>query len=97
MGIDSPETQRIAGLEARVAALEALLERRSRELRLIQKHLCHRDLILVERVTAGFSPFAYGPFEPDDWGETTQLVPADVGDTLEALWSSLFPELDEAR
>lgn len=93
----APEAQLIARLQARVTALEALLERRSRELRLIQKHVCHRDLIVIGRVAAGLSPLPFGPFDPDFWSETTHLAPADVGDTLEALWSSLAPEPPRPR
>jgi hypothetical protein len=72
-----------------VAALEALLERRSRELRLIQKHVCHRDLLVISRISAGLSPLPFGAFDPDFWQETTALTPAEVEPTLEALWSSL--------
>ncbi len=86
------QAQLIARLQARVAALEAQLERRSRELRLIQKHVCHRDLIVIGRVAAGLSPLPFGVFDLDFWAETTQLSPADVGSTLEALWSSLTPD-----
>lgn len=89
------EARRITYLEARVAELEALLDRRSRELRLLQKHVCHRDLIVMSRIAAGLPPLPFGPFEPDFWGETTHLAQAEVGDTLEALWSSLYPELPE--
>jgi hypothetical protein len=89
------KTIEIARLQVRVAALEALLERRSRELRLIQKHVCHRDLLVISRVSAGLSPLPFGPFSPDFWQETTALAPAEVAPTLEALWSSL--ELMEPR
>lgn len=85
----SQEEKQIARLQARVAALEALLERRSRELRTIQKHVCHRDLLVISRITAGLSPLPFGAFDPDFWQETTALTPAEVAPTLEALWSSL--------
>ena len=87
----------IARLEARVAELEALLERRSRELRLFQKHMCHRDLIVLSRITAGLFPLPFGPFEPEFWPESTHLTTAEVGDTMEALWSSLSPDLPKPR
>lgn len=86
----SSETRlEVARLEARVAALEALLERRSRELRLIQGHLCHRDLVIVARVAAGLAPLPAGSFDPDSWAGDTELRRAEVGETLEALWRSL--------
>jgi hypothetical protein len=80
---------RAARLQARVTALEALLERRSRELRLIQKHVCHRDLLIISRVCAGLSPLPFGAFDPAFWQETPALTPAEVEPTLEALWDSL--------
>jgi hypothetical protein len=89
------EAQEIARLEARGAALEALLERRSRELLLIQKHVCHRDLLVIARISAGLSPLPFGPFSSDFWQETTALTPAEVGPILEALWSSL--DMSEPR
>ena len=80
---------RAARLQARVTALEALLERRSRELRRIQKHVCHRDLLIISRVCAGLTPLPFGAFDPDFWQETSALTPAEVEPTLEALWDSL--------
>jgi hypothetical protein len=83
------EAEQIARLQSRVATLEALLERRSRELRLIQKHICHRDLLVVSRISAGLSPLPFGSFDPGFWQETTALTPAEVEPILDALWSSL--------
>lgn len=83
------EARLISQLQARVAALEELLERRSRELRTIQKHVCHRDLLVISRVCAGLSPLPFGAFHPDFWQETTNLTPAEIEPTLDALWSSL--------
>ena len=80
---------RATRLQARVTTLEALLERRSRELRQIQKHVCHRDLLIISRICAGLSPLPLGAFDPAFWQETTALTPAEVEPTLEALWSSL--------
>jgi hypothetical protein len=87
----SPEQPLIARLEARIAALEAALEERSRELRAIQQHVCPRDLILISRLRAGLPPLPRGAFEPAFWRETTQLTPADVEETLRDLWSSIVP------
>jgi hypothetical protein len=84
-----PKT-RIASLEARVEGLEAALERRSRELRLIQKHLCPRDLVVVSRVSAGL-PLAKGAYDPLLWIETTEVTEADIQETLEDLWTAVTP------
>lgn len=89
--MDPAEGRLIARLQARVAELEALLERRSRELRQIQKHACHRDLLVISRISAGLPPLPFGAFDPDFWQETTNLTAAEVEPTLEALWSSLAP------
>jgi hypothetical protein len=93
----SPEQQLIARLEARVAALEAALEERSRELRRIQQHVCERDLILISRLRAGLPPLPRGAYEPAFWRETTQLTPADVEETLRDLWSSVAPPVTAER
>ncbi|HYG61643.1 MAG TPA: hypothetical protein VEL74_03610 [Thermoanaerobaculia bacterium] len=96
--MESEEQRTIARLEARVEALEAALERRSRELRLIQRHVCKRDLILISRLLAGLPPLPFGAYEPAFWQETTALTPAEVEETLTDLWRSLAPvsrELDD--
>jgi hypothetical protein len=82
---------RIARLEGRVAALEAALERRSQELRLLQRHLCPVDLAQLARLTVGLPPLPRIACEPGFWRETRELTEADVPETLEALWSSLHP------
>ncbi len=85
----------IARLEARVAALEAALEARSRELRLVQRHCCPRDLALIARIRSGLPPLSRWAFEPALWQETTELTPAEVEPVLQDLWRSLRPlELD---
>jgi hypothetical protein len=83
--------QSIARLEARVAALEKAIERRSRELLDIQRHVCRRDVVVISRIRAGLPPLPYGAYEPAFWHETADLRPADVEETLEDLWSSLYP------
>jgi hypothetical protein len=82
---------RIARLEGRVAALEGALERRSNELRLLQQHLCPRDLAQWARLAAGLLPLPPIACEPGLWRETRELTEADVPETLAALWSSLYP------
>jgi len=82
---------RIARLEGRVAALEAALERRSEELRLLQRHLCPLDLAQLARLTAGLPPLPRIAYEPGFWRETRELTEAEVPETLEALWSSIHP------
>jgi hypothetical protein len=82
---------RIALLEGRLAALEAALERRSQELRLLQRHLCPLDLAQLARLAAGLPPLPRIACEPGFWRETWELTEADVPETMEALWSSLHP------
>ncbi len=85
----------IARLEARVAVLEAALEARSRELQLIQRHCCPRDLALIARIRSGLPPLSRWAFEPALWQETTELTQAEVEPVLRDLWRSLKPlELD---
>jgi hypothetical protein len=93
----TPEQREIARLEARVARLEAALEERSRELRLIQRHVCQRDLLIIARLRAGLPPLPRGAYEPAFWRETTELTSADVEETLRDLWTSLIPPQAEER
>ena len=79
----------IAQLEARVAALEEALERRSRELRLLQQSVCACDLVSISRILAGQPPLSRNAYEPGYWRETAELTEADVEETLEDLWSSV--------
>lgn len=81
----------IARLEARVAALEAALERRSQEIRRLQRELPERELVALSRLAAGLSPTPPTPFEPALWEETTALTAAEVEETLTDLWRSLRP------
>ena len=81
----------IARLEARVAALEAALERRSRLLRRLQEHACTRDLVLIGRLEAGLPPLPRFPVDPLVWGEAAEPVAADVDELLADLWQSLAP------
>jgi hypothetical protein len=81
---------RVAWLEGRVAALEAALERRSGELLLLQRLLCPHDLAQWMRVAAGLPPLPRLPYEPRFWHETCDLTVAEVPETLEALWSSIY-------
>jgi hypothetical protein len=83
--------RRIAELEAQVAGLEAALAQRSRELRVLQDHLCRRDLITLARLSAGLPALARGAYEPDLWRETTELTASEVDLTLADLWQSLVP------
>lgn len=87
----TPEQRTIARLQARVESLEAALKERSREMRLLQRHLCSRDLILLSRLRSGLPPLPRGAYEPAFWRETTVFTPADVEETLDDLWSSVIP------
>jgi hypothetical protein len=83
--------RRIAELEAQVGGLEAALIQRSRELRVLQSHLCRRDLITLSRLSAGLPALACGTYEADLWRETTDFTAAQVDETLTDLWRSLVP------
>ena len=82
--------RQIAALEARVAALEDALRRRSEELRLIQRHVCLPDLVLVSRIVEGLPP-SRGAYDPAFWSESADVVEADVEDTLQDLWVAVTP------
>lgn len=82
---------RIAGLEGRITALEAVLSRRSRELRLLQRALCPADLVQLARIADGLPPLPLLAHQLEYWTETTEIVPADLEATLEDLWASLTP------
>ena len=93
---DETVDPRLARLAARVEALEAALEARSRELRLIQRHCCARDLGLIARIRAGLPPLGRFAHDVEAWRETTELTPAEVEPVLRDLWRSLTPpELDD--
>lgn len=87
----------IARLQARVEGLEVALEERSREIRLLQRYLCPRDLILLSRLRSGLPPLPRGAYEPSFWRETTEFTPADVEETLEDLWISVIPSGEGRR
>ena len=86
----SDDAFEIARLRARVAGLEEALERRSRELRLIQQNVCPRDLVLISRACAGL-PLAKGAYDPDLWRETVDVTEADIEETLQDLWIAVTP------
>jgi len=89
---DSPATAAaltIARLEARVAALEAALLRRSRELQRLQRALPPRDLVIVSRLLADLPLNPAMPYDPAHWRETSELTAAEVEDVLTDLWRSL--------
>jgi hypothetical protein len=86
----SAEAQ-IAYLNARVAALEEAMARRSQEFSGLETLLCRRDQVIVARFFAGLSPLPHQLFEVEGWTETTGLVAADVDLTLKDLWLSVSP------
>jgi hypothetical protein len=86
---------RIAELEAEAEALREALRRRSRELRLVQRHVAKRDLIVISRLLAGLPPLPEIAYDVDYWQETTALVAVDVEDAMRDLWRSLTPPADD--
>jgi hypothetical protein len=92
---DATEAARlIARLEGRVAALEAALERRSSELRLLQRFLSRRGLAQLSRLASGLPPLPLVACEPAFWRETCDLSETEVPDTLPDLWASIYPRTD---
>ena len=77
-------------------AAEAILRRRSDELRLIQSHLDRDGLLVVSRIVAGLPPLPRRAHTLDLWEETYKLEAADVEDTMNDLWQSLAPLDDPA-
>jgi hypothetical protein len=85
------EALRIAALEAQVEALKRALSRRSEELRILQRHLSKRDLIILARLQEGLPPLPLRAYEPDFWRETIDLEAVGVEEVLADLWRSLYP------
>lgn len=83
------QEERIAYLEARVAALEEALAARSRELRKLQQHMLPEDLLLLSRIRSGLPPLPREAYDLSLWTETRELTPADVEEALLDLWRSL--------
>lgn len=84
---DSNEWQ-LVRLQARIAALEAALHRRSEELRRIQQLLPRADLAVIERVVAEMPLGDPRAHSASAWRETYQLVPGEVDRILDDLWSA---------
>jgi hypothetical protein len=93
----SAEEKRIAELEARVAGLEEALVRRSREFRLLQRHLSKRDLVVLSRLAEGLTPLPLRASEPAFWRETTDFEATGVEEVLQDLWGSLYPNATPAE
>ncbi|NJL28335.1 MAG: hypothetical protein HC897_10825 [Thermoanaerobaculia bacterium] len=88
MQFDDPNL-RIAYLEARVAALEEALTRRSTLVRQLQTQLEPQDLLRWSRLVHGLPLLPRHAYDLTLWSETTELTPAEVDATLRDLWSSL--------
>ena len=86
----SPE-QTIARLEARVTALERLLEDRSRLLRQLARVICEDDLMSFSRLTVGRPPIPRSGFGLRGWHETTVVTGGDVDQTMLELWRAAAP------
>lgn len=84
---ENADALRILELEAQVAALQEILETRSRRLRRLQRRLCRRDLRLLHMVLSGKASL-----DLSGWEESTQLVRAEVEETLERLWAAVEQE-----
>lgn len=85
-------TIHIAELEARVAGLEEALKKRSLELRVLQRQLGLHDLLWLSRRRAGLPVSSRGAYTLDLWLESTELLAAEVEETLKDLWLAVGPE-----
>ena len=56
-------------------------------MRLIQKHACSTDLVLIHRVSCGLPPLPQYAYELSRWNESPHLNPAEVEKALTDLWS----------
>ena len=81
----------VAELEGRVRALEAALERRSMELRLLQPILSAEQLSFLEAIDLGTPWFPTLGQSLDQWEEGVTLQPADAEAALLAMWGGLNP------
>ena len=91
MAAPTEAEKEIARLTARIEALEAALERRSQLLRLLQRYLSARDLVLLSRLADGLAPLPWSEQALESWRETTELTPSEVEEALTNLWASLAP------
>lgn len=83
--------EEIAALRRRVAELEAALTARSRQIVLLLDRLPAELYPVAERVLAGLPLAPRYAVQPEDWAESTDLVPADVEEVLADLWASTAP------
>ena len=83
----------LAELKAQVLALEGALERRSDELRLIQRRVCSHDLVVISQILSRSAP--PNPFDIGFWEESVELTESDVVDVMRALWRSIDPRWRE--
>lgn len=78
----------VAELEARVAALEALLDQRSVELRELQRRIGVPGLVVLSRVQAGRTDLGSRSYVPEHWHEVLTLDSLGVAEVLSDLWAS---------
>ncbi|MEO8504966.1 MAG: hypothetical protein ABI609_13795 [Acidobacteriota bacterium] len=76
----------IIRLQARIAALEAALRRRSEELRRIEQQVSPAGLAIIERVMKEVPIGAATTSDANEWRETFSMIPADVETLLAELW-----------
>jgi hypothetical protein len=91
--VSDPDDPRlvIARLTARTAALERLLEERSKTLRRLAREICDDDVLVMSWLESGSSPPLAGDRGLRRWVETTSLTSADVESTMEELWRTDLP------
>ena len=94
MTTDDARDRLIAELREQVSALEAIVRRRSDELRLIQCSACAKDRALISTILDGdgapdLAIAAIEAYYSMDWfDDSTQFHPASVEGELDNVWSS---------
>jgi hypothetical protein len=88
---ESESAASVARLESRVAALERMLEDRSRLLRQLSRVICEEDLMNLSRLAVGRPPLPRSGFGLRGWRETTAVTTGDVDQTMAELWRAAAP------
>ena len=83
-----PVAFEIMRLQARVAALEAAMHRRSEQLRRLQQLLPVELLALVEQAAVEIPDGDPESFAVESWRETFAPVPATIEPLMARLWAS---------
>jgi hypothetical protein len=92
-GSNGADEVELLELRARVGRLEALLARRSRELRALHS-LMSTDAL--ERALAAYVPPSPSMAQLDSWQESHTMRPAEIEEAMAALWQAAERDRDDA-